>query len=272
MVDANQQGARHCENSDEVSLVDLLRILVKHKKILIGSLVIVPFLTIAVYILRPNEPVYTSTISIQVGKVHQVGQLEQTDVLMKRLRLQYPFIHSIEAGKEGANSILSITVQAAEESKATRSLQEIVGQLFLEHDAKYASAMANPQQNKEVLRQQIDSIREQLAEITSSLNAIRKKDPALAGILVLEKGGLLKGLSAIEVAAINLNIAMAEPNSMKTRVIAGPTSLNSSVKPKLEMVIVFGVLLGIMIGVIGAFGVEFMVRSNMQVLEENKGG
>lgn len=272
MEDVTQQSAQHCKNGDELSVVDLLGILIKRKKILVCSLIVVPLLAIAVYVMRPAESIYTSTISIQVGKVPQVGQLEETDVLMKRLKLQYPFIHSIEAGKEGANSILSITVQAAEESKATRSLKEIVEQLFLEHDAKYASAMANQQKKQEVLRQQIGSIRDQLAEITSSVNAIRKKDPAQAGILVLEKGNLLKGLPAMEEAAINLNIAMTEPSSRKTRVIGGPTSLNSSVKPKLKMVIVFGVLLGAMLGIIGIFVAEFIARSNTQVLDKNKGG
>jgi uncharacterized protein involved in exopolysaccharide biosynthesis len=273
MVDATQQSVQHRKKDDELSVVDLLRILIKRKKIFFVSLIIVPLLvTIAICVVRPVEPLYASTISIQVGTVSQIGQLEQTDVLMKRLKLQYPLIHSIEAGKEGASSILSITVQAADESSATRRLKEIVAQLILDHDAKYTSGMVYQQQKQEILREQIGSIRDQLVEIASSLNATRKKDSAQVSMLVLEKGAFLKELQAKEEAALNLNIAMAEPTSRKTRVIAGPTSLNSSVKPKLEMVIVFGVLLGIMLGIIGVFIAEFMARFNVQVLEENKGG
>lgn len=269
MMDAGQQSAPHCTNDDkELSLVDLLWILIKRKKILIRSLIIVPLLTTAAYVLSPYKTEFANTVAIQVGRAPQVDQLEGTELLIKRLELQYPFIDSIEAGKEGATSILSITVRDSQKSEAVRELKEVVEQLLKEHNAKYLSAMANQQQKKEIIQQQIDSIRTQLAEITSSLHVARKKDPSLAVLLVLEKGQIMEALPALEEAAINLKISMNEPLSRQTRVIAGPTISNSSAKPKVGKILLFGVLLGLMLGVVGVFLTEFIVRTKAQTVRE----
>lgn len=269
MMDASQQSAPCYKSEDDgLSLVDMLGILIKRKQIVLGFLIIVPLLATVAYVLSPVEAEYTSAVTIQVGKVPQFGNLEETVVLMRRLKLQYPFIDSIEAGKEGANSMLTIMVRSAQESEAVRNLKEVLDQLLKEHNEKFLGAIANLQLKQEIIRRQINSIHTQLADITSSFNATRKKDPSQAVFLVLEKGQLLKELPALEEAAINLKSSVSEPTSLQTKVIVGPTISNSSAKPNFRMLMVLSVLLGLMLGIVGVFLAEFVVRVKTRTVQD----
>ena len=85
-------------HEDEISLLDLWRILAKRKKLFISTLItIIATAAIWMYI---SKPIYESRSVLVIGKIVPGGQLESSQTLMQRLRETYKVNDSSEGSRE----------------------------------------------------------------------------------------------------------------------------------------------------------------------------
>ncbi len=256
-----------CRENDEISFVDLFMVLVRRKKIVIATMVVVLLSAIA-YLLQAT-PFYESKAVIQVGQVGQVGQIEDLGRLKTRLEIEHPFaIKQIDS----VSNFITITAQAHTKKEGKTQLKKIIDQLLQKHRAIYDAEIAGQQKISKLMSRQIDNMRSQIEKLPLLTKDIAKTEPAQAITLVLEKIKLMKNLSELEEKVVNLNLNINKIRSVPTKLILESTIKNNPVKSKAKRIITLSIALGFIIGIFIAFIVEFIVRARqrMAVIEKQR--
>lgn len=239
---------------DEIKLIDLWRILVLQKRVIFIVTIIVT--CCAFFYLLLVKPIYESKVVVQVGQVGQVGLLEDVNVLKQRLVAERPNLVSAEVEKDGATSIIIITLQGSTSAEAEQGLRGIVERLLHAHETSYNFLIAQIQQRQEALVKDVNDLKKQRVEVSKIKNKMSVSNPALAVLLVSEIRSLGKEVGEKEEAAFNLQMAGGRQQARRTKVVGEFFTSASPVKPKRQRVLALGVVLGSMLGILGAFGVN----------------
>lgn len=257
---------------EEIDLYELLAVLARRKKLIIA--VFLAAVVAAGAVLLVTKPVYESRAVLAVGSVAQAGQkdvktqaLEDPQVLVQRLKEQYqvddktvgarplPRLESVTQDKKTANNIIILTADAYTAADAQRFLQDAVAQVMAQHKELYDTVAAEQQTRVATLRQQLQTVDRNMADLDRQAQATAGRDNSLAAIMVMEQSSLQNQHQELT-RQLAEAATLASPVYIKpTQVLRDATLPVKPIKPKLWYVAIAGVL-GLMLGVCAALVAE----------------
>ena len=264
---------------DEISLIDLWRVIIKRKKMIIGSLLLTLLLVggwIAI-----SKPVYESRAVLGIGQVGQVGQVagqvEAPQLLVQRLKEEYrvkdesegvqklPMIKEVKTMEKSLPSGVEIIAQAYEAQEAQKFLTDVVVKVIKQHQMLFDIGRTEQQRQLESLQNEHDRIEQALALIEHRVASLVGSEASLAGLLTLQKDLWRKRMPQIEQQQTAIRLAMSELQSRPTALLRQPTLPANPVKPKPALYLALATVLGLMLGVFGAFFAEFVGKTRARM-------
>lgn len=261
--------------SDEINLVDLWRIFVKRRRIVIAMLVLSLLVGAGYWVYTPF--VYDSRAVLQVGQVGQDNVIEQPELLELRLKEKYkqhsddmPRMTQINIDKKGL--IVVFLAQDRTAAGAQQYLNRIMHDLLAEHDKMF-------HQVADIERQHLDSLGQKLARLDTISRKLSPSDPPQmkpgqterfskaieTGKLIVGAANIIVGAANIEDAYTKLHIALGDSLTYPTRVLSKPTMAVAPSKPNAKQLLVMALLFGTIGGIFIAFFVEFLARFRAQL-------
>lgn len=270
LIDRRETQDVHQE--DEISLIDLWRVIVKRKRLILITVAVI-LLLMGTWLLVA-KPVYESRAVLGVG---QVGSIESLQLIVQRLKEE----HRIKDGSEGAQTLPGLTavktmekslangvemiVQAHGAQAAQQYLAEIVAKIIKRHQRLYDLGRAEQMKQMESLQRESDRIEQSLALIEHRISALVGSEASLAGLLTLQKDLLLQRLPQIAQQQITLRLAMSELQSTPTFMLRTPTLPINPVSPKPLLYMTLAGVVGLMLGIFGAFFAEYLGKARKQL-------
>ena len=267
---------RYDPRQDEIDLVDLWRALVRQKWVF-GTIVLLTMLGAGTYLLTAS-PVYESRAMIQIGQVAigqvAIGQdagnwtggrfLEDANSFVRRLQEMSPenrggaLFASVSIVDRPAAGIISMTVRGQNGPDAQRHLASGIEPIVAEHAAFFDAEVALLAERRARLQRQIEGLQEQMNLLQGEVPRLRAVSPVQASVLLLEVSNLTRQLPDLEDQVEEINERFLESRTYPTRLISGPTLPESPVEPKTQLILALAVVLGLILGLFGAFFAEFL--------------
>ena len=257
---------------DEISLIDLWRVIAKRKRLIVITVAVI--LSLVGTWLLIAKPVYENRAVLSVG---QVGPIESPQLIVQRLREE----HRVKDRSEGAQKLPAITevktmekllangveiiAQAHEAQAAQQFLIEVVAKIMKRHQKLFDLGRAEQTKQLEALQQEAERIEQSLALIEHRISALVGSEASLAGLLTLQKDLLLQRLPQIAQQQTTLRLAMSELQSTPTVVLRTPTLPIEPVSPKPMLYMMLAGVVGLMLGIFGAFFAEFLGKTRKQL-------
>ncbi len=263
---------------DEISLIDLWRVVIKRKKMIIGSLLLTLLLVGAW--LAITKPVYESRAVLGIGQVVQMGQVVQVEasqLLVQRLKEEYrvkdesegeqkfPMIKEVKTMEKSLPNGVEIIAQAYEPQVAQKFLTDVVTKVIKKHRTLFDIGRTEQQRQLDSLQNEHDRIEQALSLIEHRVSSLVGSEASLAGFLTLQKDLLLQRLPQIEQQQIVVRLAMSELQSRPTTLLRQPTLPINPVKPKPVLYLALATVLGLMLGIFGAFFAEFVGKTRARM-------
>ncbi len=279
--------AEEAVQEDEISLIDLWRVIVKRKKMIIGSLLLALLLVGAW--LAITKPVYESRAVIGIGQVGQVGQVGQAgqagqagqvetpQLLVQRLKEEYrvkdesegeqkfPLVKDVKTMEKSLPNGVEIIAQAYSAQEAQKFLVDVAAKVIKQHQKLFDLARTEQQRQLDSLQNEHDRIEQALALIEHRVSSLVGSEASLAGLLTLQKDLLLQRLPQIEQQQTVVRLAMSELQSRPTVLLRQPTLPINPVKPKPGLYLALATVLGLMLGIFGAFFAEFIGKTRARM-------
>ena len=249
-------------DNDEISLSDIFIILIRHKNIVIATMITV--LLIAIIYLWQAKPLYEGSFTVEVGRAGQMDEaapLENLKVLHKRLQIEYPFIAKVDR----ENIFFIITVRDYVRETVKEKLKMVSDQLLHKHNMTYNMEMNAMQKQDDLIRINITELRSQIDSMSSFIKEIKTNEPTQASILVIEKNGLIENLLALEEKSINFNLNISKLKASATKLIHETAITDNPVKPKVVVIIMLSLITGIFISIFAVFIVEFFAKVSQKM-------
>lgn len=256
---------------DEIDLVELWLILWRRKWIIASVFILI--LAMGGTYLSLTKPVYESKVRLMVGRVQNVGTIEQSDRISADLseKLEAPLNREtvlISAETIGRSNIFEITVQGENPSATYETAEKLAIQVVNDHSDQFYR-ISNP------VRKKLSFVQEQIHAVQNLLQKFESphapEESSLDTLLLLEKSRLLTELSSLEQMQMELQIQLDPVNTYPTTILSPAEYPEKPIKPKTSLIMALSTVLGLMIGVFAAFGLEFIqnVRKRMNIENKN---
>ena len=269
--DPLQSESQNSYQDDETSLIDLWRVLAKRKLLILTSLFVT--LSLAGAWILITKPIYQSRAVLGIG---QVGSLESPQLIVQRLREEYrvkddsegprklPILTEVKVMDKSLANGVEFIVQAHSAAEAQLFLGKIVSKIMDRHKKLFDMGRSEQEKQFESLLRHRDAIERGLVAIRDRISALGKGDASLAGLLTLEQDRLLQQLPQVEQQIVALRLAMSELQSTPTFLLREPTLPIKPIKPKPALYLSLAMVLGLILGVFGAFFAEFLDKVRRQ--------
>lgn len=280
------RGAQDLHQEDEISLIDLWRVVVRRKKLIFTSLLVTLSLVGAWIFIA--EPVYESRAVLgvgQVGQAGQVGQVEAPQLLVQRLKEEYrvkddsegvqkfPMLKEVKTMEKLLPNGVEIIAQAHDAHEAQKFLTDVTVKVVKHHQKLFDIGRNEQQRQLESLQQEHDRIEQALTLVEHRISLLVGSEASLAGLLTLQKDLLVQRLPQIAQQQTALRLAMSELQSRPTVLLRKPTLPVDPVKPKPALYLTLAAVVGLMLGIFGAFFAEFVgkTRGKMRAASTDQG-
>ncbi|WP_170270136.1 Wzz/FepE/Etk N-terminal domain-containing protein [Heliorestis acidaminivorans] len=269
-VPPQYQLAHH---DDEISLIELWDTLVKRKLIIIGSFITV--LLLSILYTFSITPVYESRAVLQVGQTVRGQTIEDPAILVQRLKEEYrvgdssegsrpmPRLRNIEQDRNIKNLIV-FTAEGYSSEEAQAVLNNVIDKIKEEHTLKFDEEKEYTELRLTSLNEQFERLDARIISYEERISSLPDRDGALAALLVLEKAKLSEVRSTYERQVMDLELAMSDNNINPTTLLREPTLTISPVKPNNKLNVALGAVVGAMVGVFGAFAIEFISNARRE--------
>ena len=266
-----QQNTQHYQyRNDEVSLVDLWKVIIRRKVTMFIVFVVIFFFVVLKTIM--TSPIYESRSVIQIGKLDKVFIVEP-ELLAARLKEEYqvgemlethnttPYVSSVSIDKKGLSTVLIIKVNDVSAEGASKYLKRVVNKILREH--------------KIVFDENMDIRKNRLARIENNISDINTKISNLD--VILKKGNATNQMQAATATYVKLLFIRDEIDELRkenqlsmltlkeTKLLREPILQAQKIKPKTTLNIILGLLIGLLVGVILAFIHEFIVNARNEL-------
>lgn len=254
---------------DEIDLVELWLVLWRRKWI-VASVFILTLAIAGVY-LSMTKPLYESKVRLIIGQVQGVGNIEQSSRISATLSEQLEASLNreamlISAEPVGRSNLFEITIQGENPSATYETAENFAMQIINDHSDQF-NRISNP------IRKKLSFVQEQIFAIQSLLQKFKilntHEEESLDTLALLEKSRLLTELSSLEQQQMELQIQLDPVNTYPTTVLAPAKYPENPVKPKTSLIMALSTVLGLMIGVFVAFGLEFIQNARKRMNIEN---
>lgn len=223
--------------------------------VLLGSLVAVTYLMLA-------PPLYESHATIQIGKIHEFGAIEDIDTLTAKLMEQYgrlpgrddqePYLkHAGKAARQ--NNLLTLTAVGRSPEQARDYAGQIVTALTRRHEQIYREVIDPIRRQLAITDAQTARMRKQAGEMDDLVARLRAVQPVQASLAAIERSRLSVQISDLERDRISLQQTIGEPYSSPTRVITQPDLAQEQAAPRSTVVLGIGLGAGMALGLLAIF-------------------
>lgn len=209
-------------------------------------------------------PAYESHTTIQVGKVRDLGLIEDVDVLLMQLMEQYgpesgdgvvrkmPYLKKA-AKPPGRNNILGLTAVGDSPEQARDLLVEIVRKLIQRHQQIYSDAVRPVQRRLEAVDGQIRRLAAQGAELGGLIARLKDSQPMQASLIAMERSHLYRDLNDLERDRVALQQQIIKPYSNPSEVIVQAALPREPASPKKLILVLVGIVLGLTLSLVAIF-------------------
>ena len=264
---------------DEISLIDLWRVLARRKHWIAIAFVVT--LALATVWLALKTPVYEGRATLEVGTVGEQGErggimaspLEDPKALTNRLLNQRP--EGVGPGQEPVlteveteGRILNLTARATSQRAAEGFLREQIAAIQERHDGFLEEFRAEQHQRLDEVSRRLEELTAEQETFEQRLSQLGEDATAIGGLLTLEQR-LSGRLPELEAEQAKLRRTLSERVTAPTSVLVAPepqvaageeAGQASPVEPKNRLVLALAAVLGLMLGVFVAFFREFLAR------------
>lgn len=254
---------------DEISLIDLWRVLSRRKHWI--AIIFVVVMALAVVWLALKTPIYEASASVEIGTANGAA-LESGGDLAARLENSQPEgmgpgQQPVLTGVESEGRILSLTARATSQEAAEEFLREQIAAIQERHDGFLEEFRAEQHQRLDEIGKRIQLLEVQRDQFEGRLARLDQQAAAIGGLLTLEQR-LSTRLPELEAEQAKLRRTLSERVTAPTSVLIAPEpateggedSEPSPVEPKSRLVLALAAVLGLMLGVFVAFFREFLTR------------
>lgn len=251
----SQQNTINTVVDDELSLIDIIHVVIKGKWIILLCTVI-SLLMAGVYLLR-TKPVYESTAVLQIGHIGQstglygykIEYIEAPETLSREFTTsnnEFSVKLEIDNKKNGLN-IITFKARKNSPEKAREVLVKITDDLVKRHELIY-------QQVLNTRKYQVSSLRKRIDTLKTGFNL---KDRGLSNE---EKLKIIEIQSDLEKQLVEEELLLTDIYHKPTRLLKAPTLNAKPVKPDKSKIIAIALILGLMAGVVIAFLIDYFQK------------
>jgi uncharacterized protein involved in exopolysaccharide biosynthesis len=222
----------------EIDLVELWRIIVKRRYLIIGIFIIT--IISAIIYLFISKPFYQSQAIVEIGTVGYNPQeifIEDPEILIETLPNQY----GNPSVMLKAKNILTLSVLGSSPKLAQNSMQRTVNELINKHQVLYDQVI-------QLRQNRLNGLKTQYQVLSSNSSS------------VLQRAELADQIAQTELL---LTKVYARP----TQVLKKPTFEPNPVKPKKKLYLLIAIVLGLMFSFIGVFIAEFITKFKAEISE-----
>ncbi|MDZ7662784.1 hypothetical protein [Thiohalophilus sp.] len=207
------------------------------------------------------KPVYESRAVVKIGQVGSVGPVEEVAVLGQRLSAEHPALTAVEHGSGEAQNVLTLIVTADDRETAREDINTIVDKLLEEHRSRFHAMQTPLRQRRDALGIRLADYRQQLNELDIQVSRLRSEQPVQAAVLMIEKGNVTRAIPELEDKLAELEQALGEPQTVRTRVLGEPTTTETPIKPRSALIITLSIVSGLILGMVAAFLAKLIARA-----------
>ena len=271
--DKQQNFQPYQYKGDEISLVDLWRVITKRKSTIIIVFIIISFFMILKTLIM--EPVYESRSVIQIGKfsedmlvepallMAQLGEEYQVDNISER-ELFFPRISSISIDKTGPTAVLRISSNDVSAEGARVYLSSVVSNILSKHKSMFDKWLAIKEKRLAEIEKNIGDINLKISEMNETTDNIGTPNSTKDMMTLIEGGKLFFLRDEVSETLSNYRLSILKAES--TKVLRIPTLQPRKIKPKMMLGVILGLALGLLAGILAAFFHEFIVNAKNEIL------
>jgi len=273
----NTQPPAQNRDDDEISLLELWRILMKRK-----GLILVCFLgclAAGAAFAFLKAPVYEADIKLRIGQVKGNADappalLDVAEELSSRILAQYgediaqgikrehPFI-SKAVVQRGGTTTLELTAEADSPADAAHLLEEVVSDIRKAHKTMYEDNLKPIAERLKSMEEQRRALQQQYGDITALVDQLKERDTVQASLVMIERGPIAAAINELDAERLRLSQQMTPPQTRPTELIGEITAPAKPSKPKKALVLALAAVLGLMGSVMLALVAEFVARAKM---------
>lgn len=254
---------------DEVRLVDLWRILVRRRAWVLAGLLVC--LAVAGAYLAMALPVYEARIKINIGKVADLGVIEEPEQVVARLleshgetagpgvRRAYPHIKSAVLGK-ATKTVLELIVVGGSAQQAHEFVIRLSDELVARHKLIYDGYVRPIDERMGQLAQQRNELRKQSNQLGELVDKLKRADSIQASLVALERGAVAAQLSEMDGDLFEVSQKRIPPATRPTELVAMPVQPEQPVSPKPLLILALALALGLVLGTLAAIAAEILLR------------
>lgn len=246
-------------NSDEIDLLDLYCILLKHKALAITCFVMC--LIVGITAIVSTTPLYKSQAVISIGALGKDNPIQNRELLIREMteELQVskgnkvvPRIDKIQSQARDARNVFVVTAVASTAKGAQELLIEKLSPIINQHAALYTSMIKNWQEQEGLIKQQLTSIDKglEILDQKASLNRLQAME---------KQNYLFMRSNTIQLYA-KLKSENSATHVYPTAYLAEPKTASDPYKPKVALSMVISVIAGLVLAVFAVFVREFFTH------------
>ncbi|MBC7162124.1 MAG: hypothetical protein H5U26_08460 [Immundisolibacter sp.] len=262
---------------DEISLLELWRILAKRKALIMVSFLLCLAGGAAFAFL--TAPVYEASVKLRVGQVKGEEAappviLESAEELSSRILAEYgedvatgvkrerPFIAAASVQK-GVTTTVQLTAEGDTAEDAVRLLGDVVRGVQKAHAAMFENNLKPIAERLKSLDQQRVELKQQYADLTQLAEKLEEHDNVQASLLMLERSSVIDSLNQQATERLSLSQQMMPPATRPTELIGEIAAPAKPSKPRKALVLALTAVLGMMGGVMLALVAEFVSKETL---------
>ena len=255
----------------DLRLLDLVRILIRRRKLIAGVWLLTVALTAVFLWFTPT--IYESRSVIRIGRVEGV-LTSQAVALVRDLQEEFevddldrdwPLLSWVTA--EG-DDVLFLTAEAESAAEAQSYLAQIVGSILERQAQPYEAGRRMLEGALVVLEGQIDKLNEQLDGLSGLISAVHN-DEAAKSLLILHSTSLQASLPSLHAQRVALQQQLLSTRTYPTRVIRNATLPKKAKAPQKPLIAAFALVFGLLVGAVVALALEFLQRARLQLRADN---
>ncbi len=270
----NIQPLTQNRDEDEISLLELWRILMKRKGLILAWFLGCLAAGAAFAFLK--APVYEADIKLRIGQVKGNADtppalLDAAEELSSRILAQYgediaqgikrerPFI-SKAVVQRGGTTTLELTAEADSPADAAHLLEDVVDDIRKAHTKVYEDNLKPITERLKSLGEQRQALQQQYRDITALVDQLKERDTVQASLVMIERGPIATAINELDAERLRLSQQMTPPQTRPTKLIGEITAPAKPSKPKKALVLALAAVLGLTGGVMLVFVAEFVAR------------
>jgi len=251
-------------DEDEISLKDIIKNLLKHKKfIVIFTLLITALAVIYVFI---KKPVYEINASVQLGYINSNSKIYLLDPYATKVylenvykkdkfdKIKYPTINI--STPKNIKDIYNLNIDAHSNKDAEEYLNKILNDLKNKESKKLKVVKLEINKKINILKNANNRLKSELKTLNEKLK--NTKDAQLYATILNNISEIQSEITKNELTITNLENTLSPANTTLTHIIGTVKKSPNPIKPKKKLIITVAFITGLILSIFLVFLIEFI--------------